>query len=461
MKKIYQFIILAASVVLGSCQSNAPQWENPVLSIEGGQVQGVLLDSTDVIVYRGIPYAAPPVGELRWKRPQAVIPWDTVMIAAQFGNAAMQRAHDPNDGHYGVEFFEKDAPFSEDCLYLNVWTPKDAAGQADRNLPVAMWVHGGGYSGGWGFEPEMDGEAWAKRGVILVTINYRLGVFGFFNHTLLSAENNEHISGNYGFYDQAAALQWVHQNIAQFGGNPDDITLLGQSAGATSIKTLCVSPLTRGLVKKAIIQSAGGMRPGQIDYPQSELDKQGQRVMDEAGLTTLEQLRSASWDELEKIIAAQRGPGKKPFSMGVHVDGVGLTQMFEDGARNGGIADIPYLTGVMDNDIGDVDKFKDFESIRSSVSTQPIYRYYFKRALPNDGRACLQGAFHSGELWYEFATLGRSWRPFTEADYELSERMVNYWTNFAKYGNPNGNNAEGEWKASTADAEYVQILDIK
>ncbi len=459
--KINNLISIAAFAFMAGCTTPSKEWQNPVLNIAGGQVQGVVLDSTDVLVYRGIPYAAAPVGELRWKRPQPIQAWDTIKIADHFGNAAMQRKHNPNDGNYGTEFFAQDAPFSEDCLYLNVWTPKDAAGDTTKNLPVAMWVHGGGYSGGWGFEPEMDGQAWAEHGVILVTINYRLGVMGFFNHPELSAENEEHISGNYGFYDQAYALQWVHDNIAQFGGNPDDITLLGQSAGATSVKTLCVSPLTKNLVKKAIIQSAGGMRPGQIDYSQEELDAQGKRVMDEAGLTTLEQLRNASWEELEKVIAAQRGPGHEPFSMGVHCDGVGLVEMFEPGSKNGTIADIPYLVGQMENDIHDVDTFSDFIQIREPISKQPVYKYYFKRALPSDGRPSIEGAFHSGELWYEFHTLSRSWRPFTEADYELSDRMVDYWTNFAKYGNPNGENVDGEWKVSTSANPYVQILDVK
>jgi len=455
---IKHLFIAAVCIAMTSCATKVPV--NPVLVIEGGQVQGVQLDSVGVTVYRGIPYAAPPVGDLRWKRPQPVIAWEGVKVADTFGPAAMQRPHRPDDGNYGTEFFEKDAPFSEDCLYLNVWTPSDAAGKPQAKLPVAIWVHGGGYGAGWGYEPEMDGVAWAKRGVILVTINYRLGVMGFFNHTALSAENPEGISGNYGFYDQAASVVWVKNNIAQFGGDPSNITLLGQSAGGTSIKTLCVSPITRDLISRAIIQSAGGMRPGQVAYTQDELDAMGKRVMDEAGLTTLEQLRSVDYETLNKIISAQRGPGKQPFDMGIHVDGVGLTEMFEDGARDGTIADIPYLTGTMKDDIGDVDRFEGFEQLREAVSKKPLFRYFFQRDLPNDGRPCIQGAFHSGELWYEFGTLSRSWRPFTEADYALSEKMIDWWTNFAKYGNPNG--AEGgSWKQSSSSNPYVQIIDIE
>ncbi len=459
MNRVFVFLAALAVLTTASCSSSSRP-ENPVLSVEGGQIQGVVLDSSDVIVYRGIPYAAPPVGDLRWKRPQPVVAWDGVKVADTFGPAAMQRAHRADDGHYGTEFFEQDAPFSEDCLYLNVWTPAEAAGNPLAKLPVAIWVHGGGYSGGWGYEPEMDGVAWARKGVILVTINYRLGVMGFFNHTELSAENCEGISGNYGFYDQAASVVWVKNNIAAFGGNPADITLLGQSAGGTSIKTLCVSPITRDLISKAIIQSAGGMRPGQVNYTQEELDAMGKRVMDEAGLSTLEQLRAADYATLNAIVAAQRGPGKKPFDMGVHVDGVGLTEMFEAGAQDGTIADIPYLTGTMKDDIGDVDRMEGFEPLREAVSRKPVFRYYFQHDLPNDGRPCIQGAFHSGELWYEFGTLPRSWRPFTEADYALSEQVIDWWTNFAKYGDPNGPDS-GSWKPSTSAEPYVQIIDIE
>ena len=169
--------LLLLPLLFSACAVCQPVDNNPVLDIEGGQVQGVELQNS--VVYRGIPYAAAPVRELRWKRPQAVQAWEGIKVADTWSCASWQAAHDPNDANYGVEFYDNDPEFSEDCLYLNVWIPKGAAGRADKKLPVAMWIHGGAYHAGWGFEKEFDGEAWADRDVILVTINYRLGIFGF------------------------------------------------------------------------------------------------------------------------------------------------------------------------------------------------------------------------------------------------------------------------------------------
>ena len=455
MKKLQLFACAAVAVALGACTESA----NPVLNIDGGKVQGVLCDSTDVIVYKGIPYAAPPVGELRWKKPQPVVPWDTVLIANDFRNASVQAAHDPNDGAYGTEFFATDAPFSEDCLYLNVWTPKSAAGNPSAKLPVAMWIHGGAYTGGWSFEPEMDGEAWAERGVILVTINYRLGVFGFLNHPLLTEEGGGH-SGNYGTYDQAAALTWIQRNIDQFGGDPDNITVFGQSAGAASVKNMVISPMTKGMVKKAIIQSIGGIS-GVFgdDLSQASLDAKAKAKYDAAGLTSLEQLRAASWEELTQA-AGNAWVDTTAVSFRPHNDGVLLVEDFNTAAFNNSLADVPYMIGSCANDMpGLAEGIQRFAEVRDSLSQQPTFVYFFDRPLPTDGRKSLEGSFHSSELWYVFHTLGRSWRPFTPADYELSNQMVDYWTNFCKYGNPNGP-AEGDWAKSTKSAPFVKTLKV-
>ena len=232
MKRVYEFLqVLVVTILL----TTACTEKNPVLSIDGGQIQGVPTETPGVTVYRGIPFAAPPVGELRWKEPQPVVPWEGVKVADTWGHPAWQAAH--TQGGYTPEFFfDGDPAFSEDCLYLNVWTP--AAGKTDAKLPVTLWIHGGGYSAGWGFEPEMDGEEWARHGGVLVTFNYRLGILGFLAHPALSAESEHSVSGNYGMLDQIAALKWVKANIAQFGGDPDHITLMGQSAGAMSVQTL-------------------------------------------------------------------------------------------------------------------------------------------------------------------------------------------------------------------------------
>ena len=245
------FAAVCAAFALAFLAGCSPA-EAPVLNVEGGQIQGVASSVKGVYIYKGVPFAAPPVGDLRWKEPQPVVPWEGVRQADTFGPGAWQAPHDSSNP-WTSEFYWEDPEFSEDCLYLNVWTP--APGKAGAKLPVAMWIHGGAYTGGWGYEPEFDGKVWAQKGVVLVTINYRLGIFGFLNHPLLAEESPHGVSGNYGILDQIAALKWIHENIAAFGGDPENITILGQSAGAGSVKTLVTSPLTGDLIKKAIIQS--------------------------------------------------------------------------------------------------------------------------------------------------------------------------------------------------------------
>ena len=250
MKKLLLPLLLFVAV-------NAQGQENPVLTIEGGQVQGVVADDhPDVYVYRGIPYAAPPIRENRWKAPQPVVPWKGVKVCDTFGRPSFQ-AIQYTGGYYTEWGYGKEAAFSEDCLYLNVWTK--APGQAGKKLPVALWIHGVGYREGFGSEPEFDGQEWGAKDVVLVSINYRLGVFGFLVHPLLSAESPNHVSGNYGILDQIEALKWIKKNIAQFGGDPDNVTIFGQSAGGGSVRTLCESPLARGLFHKAVIMSAQGL----------------------------------------------------------------------------------------------------------------------------------------------------------------------------------------------------------
>ena len=198
-------------------------------------MQGVEADIEGVYVYRGIPYAAPPIRELRWKAPQPVVPWEGIMIADKFGHPGYQSVHYP--GGYTTEWgYGEESPYSEDCLYLNVWTK--APGQVGKKLPVALWIHGGGYREGWGSEPEFDGQEWAAKDVVLVSINYRLGVFGFLTHPELTAESPEHVSGNYGILDQIESLKWIKKNIEQFGGDPDNVTIFGQS-----VATLPKGPL--------------------------------------------------------------------------------------------------------------------------------------------------------------------------------------------------------------------------
>ncbi len=452
MRKTFQFIL--AILLAASCSSKE---SNPILTVEGGKLQGVLTDIPSVYVYRGIPYAAAPVGDLRWKAPQPVENWDGVKIADSFGNACYQEAHSSRDFYTKEFFFDGDAPFSEDCLYLNVWT--SAPAQADKKLPVAMWIHGGAYVAGWGFEPEMDGKEWAAKDVVLVTINYRLGLFGFLAHPLLSAENPEGVSGNYGMLDQIAALRWIKNNISQFGGDPDNVTIMGQSAGAASVRSLAASPLARGLFNKAIIQSGGGVGTNIMRHrPLQEIEKENEQILSSLGYTSLEELRALSTEELFGLNEQYRKNAGSPWAS-IYTqpctDGYVNTAHFDEAAMAGEIADVPYLTGGTADDIPDLAKgIGDFCLFREKHGNK-AYAYKFCRALPGDN----SGAFHSSELWYTFKSLKNSWRPFSEADYALSERMLSAWTNFVKYADPNGPEG-GAWTPYTDSCRETMIFTL-
>lgn len=232
-----------------------------VADTQKGKIQGVY--KGEYTEFRGIPYAKPPVGELRWKPPAEIVPWDKVYKADRFSCKCPQ-LKSLIGTIYQIEFYneaEYQVPMDEDCLYLNIWT---SAKTPEEKLPVVMWIHGGAYVSGYGHEIEFGGEAYAKRNVILVSINYRLGAFGFLVHPWLMDENSDGRAGNYGILDQIAAINWIHENIEAFGGDPDNVTIMGQSAGAMSVQTLISSPLIKGLVHKAILQSGGGYKNGLI-----------------------------------------------------------------------------------------------------------------------------------------------------------------------------------------------------
>lgn len=445
MKKFLIFTVFACIMAI-SCSGDKLI---DTVTVEGGQLQGVLTENPDVMIFKGVPYAAPPVGDLRWALPQPVIPWEGVKVCDTFGAPATQGGRRPGSFYY-IEFQpEPLPPTSEDCLFLNIWAPAKSVGHKDAKLPVAFWIHGGAYAGGCGNDVAFDGEAWVERGVILVTINYRLGLLGFFSHPELTAENGWGGSGNQGIYDQLAALKWVYNNIEQFGGDPSKITIMGQSAGAGSVKTLVSSPLTKGLVSKAIIQSGGGvgggiMGGGPARSPQS-YDEQGLATMERAGFASLKEMRAAD------IKNVPGGMG------GTHVDGNLITMSFDEATYNNALLDIPIMIGSNGDDISDMrEGVNRFCAVRDSLGNKPTYDYFFDRKLPGDDA----GAFHSAELWYMFNTLGRSWRPFTDGDFALSEKMMDCWANFVKYGNPNGDGVNGEWKPYTRQNPFVELFDV-
>ncbi|MBK7478751.1 MAG: carboxylesterase family protein [Bacteroidales bacterium] len=444
----YALIIISFLLIaLTSCKSN----QNPVLKIEGGLIQGVETETPGIYVYKGIPYAAPPVGDLRWKAPQPVIPWEGVKVADTYGPAAMQAPRQPGSFYY-IEFFTDDGhQVSEDCLYLNVYT--SSPGKTNARLPVAVYIHGGAYASGYCYEKQfLGGEEWMKHGVILVTINYRLNLFGFLAHPELSAEDAHGVSGNYGILDQIAALKWVKNNIHQFGGNPDNVTVFGQSAGAMSIQQLITSPLSKDLIHKAIMQSGGGIsdRPSLGGSQLEAAEQAGKAMMELGGYKNLEAMRSAPVDSIMALMNRARRE-RRGGMMGPVADGYVLTTSFSEATRTDKIADIPYIIGYNTDDMGMMKNGLGQFCLSRETNGGKAYAYEFSRALPGDSA----GAFHSAELWYVFKTLDKSWRPFTDGDYVLSDYMVDFWTNFAKYGNPNGKEKEVWLPYTEANQEFM------
>lgn len=423
-----------------------------------GLMEGV--HQEDIIVYKGIPYAKAPVGELRWKEPQEVDPWEGVFHANTFGNRCLQRPREPGSFYYKeFECAETATPYSEDCLYLNIWTPAEAG----EKLPVAFYIHGGAFLGGYGHEAEFDGTAYAKKGVILVTINYRLGVWGYLAHPWLRDESEHNVSGNYGTLDQIAALRWVRENIAAFGGDPENITVFGQSAGAISTLVLACSPLTKGMFAKAIIQSGMGLN---CDFPLAQAEADGEEFMGYAKVSSLAELRTSSQDTINQA----SGPIiMKGFQRGgvlayePNMDGWLLTDTFDNLIAQGKLHDIPYIVGSNKNDMrtdpaaiaaGDKGPMfaeaEKFAATVSAVQKNKVYVYYFTHQLPGDDA----GAFHSAELWYSMGSLTKCWRPMTEADYALSEKMVMAWTDFMKSGTPG-------WQEYTQESPFIKVLDVE
>lgn len=439
--------------------------------ISGVQEQGYT-------IFKGVPYAKPPVGDLRLRAPQEPDCWEGVKIADKFANCSVQGPND-GEGFYGKEFYA-DATYryasSEDCLYLNIWTPSN---NGTEKLPVAFWIHGGGFGGGNGGEIEFDGKAFCSHDTILVTINYRLGLLGFMAHPWLTEESEQKISGNYGILDQIAALKWVYENIEAFGGDPENITVFGQSAGAMSVQTLVSSPLTKGMIKRAIIQSGGGYKGSFLSDKTLEVaEQQGLEFMALGQISSLEELRSIPAEQFLQITTIylmalfqkmkEGGEVKLELPIAPIIDGYVLIDGYEKSIEEGMLAEIPYMIGSCRNDIvkpvdeeNNPDAYKlmdgsvNFAHKLEETGNPDVYVYRFDRQLPGDDA----GAFHSSELWYMFGTLDKCWRPLVEEDFKLSEDMVTYWTNFCKTGNPNGITVS-EWKPCKKDNPFVMMFDV-
>ena len=424
-----------------------------LITIPCGQIQGTTCQWPGVTAYKGIRYATAE----RFAYPKEITGWEGIYDATEYGNCSYQpRAFYDEETVVEKVFyyyeFRKGATYtySEDCLFLNVWVPEGAT--PESKLPVLFYIHGGGYTGGCGHEKHFDGPVWAKKGVIAVTCNYRLGPMGFM--CLPELKERDGHTGNYGLYDQMTAMQWVQHNIAAFGGDPANVTVMGQSAGAMSTMQHCISPMTHGLFNKAVMSSGGGahklMDSSQTCEDRYEFWKQ---VLADMGIATLDELLAAepeniikSWQKLKK------SSPKYAMVASPCIDGQLLTKSPLTALHEGDVKAIPYMLGATSQDMMPFFIFpmaKDFCDKQKKTS----YCWFFDRQLPGDKN----GAWHSSDLWYWFGTLKNGWRPFEDKDYALSKAMSDYLCNFAKTGNPNGRGLT-EWKPAGAGKQEVLRL---
>ena len=499
-------LVLGTPLWLTSCAAPAVPDEGTEpggLTVDGGQVAGAPspLDA-DVSVYRGLPFAAPPVGDLRWRPPQPVAPWDGIRDATVAAPACVQT---PIPAAVGSFYDAGVDEISEDCLYLNVWS----GAAPDARAPVLVWIHGGGLTIGNGADVSYDGTALARRGAVVVTINYRLGALGYLAHPLLSAESDHGASGNYGTLDQVAALDWVQRNIASFGGDPDRVAIFGESAGSWSVNHMMATPLAHGLFQAAIGESGGGFGASGNARPKAEAELAGQRFVEALVETDVEPslaaMRSASVDDVIGVSLPAAGAtvdgwvfpdtiynifaaGRQhdvPVIIGSNADeGTMFTQppvtvaAYQEGVRRqyGDLSD-EFLTTYPAQSVEEawqsqVAIFTDatfgwemraWARMMETVSS-PAYLYYFSRVPPApEGDAFAHyGAYHTAEIPYVFDNFGVSTslhanRAYDETDRDLSNTLASYWVNFAATGDPNGPGLP-EWPAFDPDAD--EALDI-
>ncbi len=481
--------LLAAVVCIfaaGPCLAQQPA----PIKVEGGLVQGASEDG--LTVYRGIPFAAPPVGDLRWRAPQPAAKWEDVRPAAKFGPKPIQGSRNAPD-------------MSEDCLYLNVWTP---AKSSNDRIPVLVWIYGGGFGGGATSEPNYSGEKLAKKGVVLVSIAYRVGQLGFLAHPELSAETTNRVSGNYGLLDMVAGLQWVQKNIAAFGGDPNQVTLFGESAGGIAVSMLCASPLAKGLFHGAISQSGGSFGPPRpTTFPGENLKRlpdaehAGEAYARSAGVLSIAELRKVAPDKLP----AGRGLGMSWPIIDGWVIPDDQYKLYAAGKYN----DTPILVGYNSDEGASFSPPKTPEDYRASVTARygkfaedllkaypagsnsvpktardltrdaafgwhtwvwarlqaqtgksKVFYYYFDQhpEYPEGSPRAGYGMTHGADVAYVFQHLNPTNPQTTKVDLELSDAVSTYWVNFAKRGNPNGEGVP-VWPAFSDDNPQVMYFN--
>jgi len=509
MKRLASFLLIALfilSTIVVSCAPAAAPIKDPI-KIDTGQISGTTVG--ELHIYKGIPFAAPPVGDMRWKPPQPAAPWQGVKECTEFGPAPM--------GYFSTSFPAYAETVSEDCLYLNVWTPAKTTGD---KLPVMVWIYGGYFRFGEGSNPTYDGENLASHGVVVVNFNYRVGPFGFLAHPLLSEENEHNSSGNYGLLDQIAALQWIQRNIAAFGGDPNRVTIFGESAGATSVICHMVSPLSEGLFQRAISESMYESDDWtdirQNKYGTEAREKMGEQLAKDLGCdTAADPIACMRAKSAQEVLDTGKPPAKLsepgynyepcvdgwvipdlplnifeagkqhpvPLSIGSNSDEWALFQMLSKPTMDAYKAYVNNTFGdeaqqVLDMYPASDDKeaaasekqlitlytftcpAKAYAGAMSKVNSK-AYLYQFSRVAPG---AKMLGAFHSREIGYVFGNLSPFLSPlkaeqyFDDNDRALSEAIMSYWASFAAAGDPN---KEGlpQWPVYDAAGQYLDLGD--
>jgi para-nitrobenzyl esterase len=516
MRKSIHAAAIILLVTAAAAEKQRPLPQDSVVHTQAGSVRGALQVSASGSVFRGIPFAQPPTGPLRWREPLPAKPWTGVRDATQFAPACMQNRMGlagfitPIAAAYGNQYHASPISMSEDCLYLNIWTPESPVKTA---LPVMVWIHGGSNINGSGAETTYDGTKLAQKGVIVVTINYRLGVFGFFSLPELTQESLHHASGNYGLLDQVAALQWVHDNIAAFGGDPTRVTAFGESAGSIDIGVLLASPLAEGLLQRAIMESGPALAFANAPEPLAKAEQSGQSFASSLGFpqnASLEKLRDMPAAALAEKVA---GYSKTNRISDTILDGWLLRTSPAETFANGKQLPVDFIIGNNGREMsafhltsrgssssaGSNDQLKRTLAIfygRSATAVEVMflmdsalkrsaaadswlndviaacpgmamaslqasaghraYVYEFLRSIPGKGEDTL-GSFHGLEIPYLFDafTLPQwNYLGFTAADARLSQELQTYWTNFAKSGNPNGTEVI-EWPAFNEKTQNV------
>lgn len=451
------------------------------VTCEQGVLEGLAVPDPIITAFRGVPFAQPPVGALRWRAPQPPKAWQGVREAYDTAPACFQPTPGDSNEFYDHEWgLDPAIALSEDCLYANIWTPALRGTESDtklihEGLPVMVWIHGGAYQCGGNYEKEFDGSALASKGVVVVSVAYRLNAFGFFTHNALRdearAEDDDAPFANFGLLDQQAGISWVKRNIDRFGGNPENITVFGQSAGAASVLAQICAPSNRGLFSHAIMQSGCGLgyfNKHLLNW--NEAAENGVRLWDELGVDSLEQARSIPAERI--LEAAERLPGPHsgsdadgwamPLNWSPCVDGVFLPKAERRLIAERQSNDVDVLLGDNDDEFLEVRDSQASDNVGREGNLVFIdawvraryrnpYYYQFGVKMPGDD----SGAFHSADLWFVFGTQQMSWRPWQGCHMELSRTMMRYWVNFARHGNPNGEGLP-VWKPS--DGKHVETM---